>query len=197
MNTETTPTSLSHGYTRRSIVVLGITSVVTGLLLLLLLSRLIAAGNTVASAPVSPVVGHPAPDFTIHTWTYDGSPSQTIHLAALKGHPVVVNFWASWCESCKEEEPLLESAWQKYRAQGVIFIGVAFDDTQPNGTAFLKQYGITFPSGPDTNGSIAVDYGLTGVPETAFISRDGTVVQKAIGILDDGTLNANIQQILR
>ena len=72
-------------------------------LLILLLHRVSTAQTAVAKLPVSPLVGHTAPDFTIQTWTLDGSPGQTVHLAALKGHPVVVNFWASWCEACKTE----------------------------------------------------------------------------------------------
>ena len=184
------------GFNRRSLLVLTFTSLSSGALLVILLLRLIGASQATAD-PLSPIVGHPAPDFTISTWTWDGSPSQTIHLAALKGHPAVVNFWASWCQACREEQPVLEAAYLKYQAQGVIFIGVAFHDTQRDGTAFLKQFDVTFPSGPDTTGEISISYGLTGIPETSFITRDGVVAQKQIGAVDDGGLDSSIQALLR
>ncbi len=180
----------------RALWTVGVTTLASGALLVILVLRLWAAANGVSAGATSPLVGHPAPDFTIQTWTWDGSSSVPIHLAALKGHPVVVNFWASWCVACREEEPLLEAAWLKYKTLGVLFIGVAFEDTQQDGVAFLQAYNVTFPSGPDTTGAIAIDYGVTGVPETVFIDRLGGVKQKVIGALDDGGLRQAIQQAL-
>ena len=175
---------------------LGLTSLTSLALILLLLLRILAAGRAVSADPASPIVGHHAPDFAIQTWTWDGSASQTVRLAAYKGHPILINFWASWCEACKEEEPVLEAAWEKYRPQGVAFIGVAFQDHEKEGTAFLRQYHVTFPSGPDPSGTSAINYALTGTPETVFINHQGVVVKKIIGAIDDGTLDRSIQAIL-
>lgn len=180
---------------RRALISLTIASVVSGALVLLLLSRLIAAGNAAGSNPVSPLVGKPAPDFTITTW--NGTAAQQVRLADLKGKPVVVSFWASWCDPCREETPILQAAWQKYQGSGVMFVGVAMHDKQSDGTAFLKQYGVTYPAGPDTTGQIIIDYGVTGPPETVFINRHGVVESKTIGAIDDGSLDRAIQGLLK
>ncbi len=182
---------------QHNLLTLGVASVASAALLALLLTRLLAAGQAASGAPTYPLAGHPAADFTLSTWTWDGSPSQTIHLAAFKGHPIIINFWASWCDACRAEEPVLEAAWRKYQAQGMVFIGVAFEDRQQPGTDFLRQYGVTFPSGPDPTGAIAVAYGIVGVPETIFIDRHGTVVSKINGALDERTLERTLHAMLR
>src|SRR5579883_3561545 len=85
---------------------------------------------TPASHPVSnSLIGHPAPDFSLAALRPQ-SGKNTLSLADFKGRPVVLNFWASWCEPCKEEAPLLESAWQQMQAQGkdVVFLGVDYQE---------------------------------------------------------------------
>jgi len=126
-----------------------------------------------------------------------GRPGQTIHLAALKGHPVVVNFWASWCEACKTEEPLMQAAWQKYQAQGVVFVGIAVNDEPAPGKLFMKQYGITYPSGPATTDQTVVDYALPGLPDTIFINRQGVVIAKHEGQISAQDLESGIQALLK
>lgn len=181
---------------RRHIAVFAVTSSLSAALLVLLFLRLVAASRAVGTVSTFQLAGHPAPPFAIQTWTWDGSPSQVVRLSDFKGHPVVINFWASWCDACREEEPVLVAAWQHYRVQGVMFLGVAFQDKQPDGTAFLRQYGVTFPSGPDLDGTAPTDYGVTGVPETVFVNARGIVLTKVAGPIDDGTLDRDIQQAL-
>ncbi len=189
-------TRTSTGLSRRSLVSLALTSVGSFALLVLLFVRLVAAGHATASAPVSLVVGHPAPNFTVSVWNgAAGGPSQ-VRLSQLKGKPIVVNFWASWCSDCVEEQSVLEAAWQKYQAQGVMFVGIAFRDDQSAGTAFLHQNGVTYPCGPDIGGTAPVDYAVTGVPETVFINARGIVVSKSIGAVDDRGLDTNIRALL-
>jgi cytochrome c biogenesis protein CcmG, thiol:disulfide interchange protein DsbE len=178
--------------------ILGFTATVLAIaaLLVLLGVRLAAASQAASATPVSPLVGHAAPDFAISV--YNGSSGQTLRLAELRGHPVVVTFWASWCQPCQEETPILEAAYQKYAAEGVVFIGVDYEDKPDAAQAFLRQYGVTYPAGPDTsNGNSAIAYGVTGPPETAFVDRSGTVRQKIIGMLDDRTLDLTIQSLLK
>jgi cytochrome c biogenesis protein CcmG/thiol:disulfide interchange protein DsbE len=178
--------------------ILGFTAIILAIaaLLVLLGVRLAAASQAASATPVSPLVGHAAPDIAISV--YNGSSGQTLRLADLRGHPVVVTFWASWCQPCQEETPILEAAYQKYAAEGVVFIGVDYEDKPDAAQAFLRQYGVTYPSGPDTsNGDSAIAYGVTGPPETAFVDRSGTVTHKVIGMLDDRTLDLTIQSLLK
>jgi cytochrome c biogenesis protein CcmG/thiol:disulfide interchange protein DsbE len=95
----------------------------------------------------------PAPDFTLTT--FDGL---TIHLADLRGQVVVVNFWASWCTTCADAAPDLEAAWQKYRDQGVMIVGIDYLDTEAEALAYLDRFDITYPNGPDLDAKIAEAY---------------------------------------
>ena len=121
----------------------------------------------------------PAPDFTLAL--YDRYGTDPIALANLHGQPVVVNFWASWCTECYREAALLEEAYQDYKDQGVVFIGVAHLDTEKDALAYLDKYGVTYPSGPDLGDKISQSYGITGVPETFLIDRQGNITHVQIG----------------
>jgi cytochrome c biogenesis protein CcmG/thiol:disulfide interchange protein DsbE len=151
------------------------------------------SGSTQSSS--SPLIGHPAPDFTLTALSARRAPA--IHLASLKGKPVMLNFWASWCDPCKQEAPLLEATWQRVRSQSIVFLGIDFEDRQSDGLSFLHAHGITYPNVIDASGSIAINYGVTGVPETFFIDRHGVIVSKVIGELTAQTLQSNLQLIAR
>lgn len=186
-------------WTWRSIITFALTALATAALLALLWSRLLAANQAVATLGVSPLVGRPAPDFAITLYTgYNGGMGQALRLADLKGKPVVINFWGSWCADCRAETPLLEAAWKKYQSTGIVFIGIDYQDKPAAGIAFLQQIGVTYLAGPDAaDGSIAIAYGVTGAPESAFISRQGIVVQKVGGALDDRSLDQAVQHLLK
>lgn len=93
----------------------------------------------------------------------------TLSSDALKGSPVVVNFWASWCIPCQQEAPDLERVWEQYRSKGVRVVGVNYEDAVTDAQGFVKQYGVTYPSVRDTGGDLATAFGVRGVPETFFI----------------------------
>ncbi len=117
--------------------------------------------------------GKPAPTFNLTT--YD---NQEIDLNALKGKVVLVNFWASWCEPCKQEAADLETAWKLYQPGGnVAFVGVNWSDTDKNGLEYLDDYAITYPNGPDLGTRISQKYRITGVPETFILDREGNLVE--------------------
>jgi cytochrome c biogenesis protein CcmG, thiol:disulfide interchange protein DsbE len=180
---------------RRTIIGFVLTTAASAGLLILLFARLVSASQNAAAVSDFPLIGHTAPDFTITVW--NGTTGQKVHLAALKGKPVVVNFWASTCIPCQDESKILTDGAKKYGPQGVMFVGVDSEDAAPEGTAFLKQYGITYPTGADTTGSIAVAYGVTGVPETVFIDRNGVVTDKFGGALTAHLLDERVAPILK
>ena len=121
--------------------------------------------------------GEIAPDFELITFAGD-----TYQLADYKGSVVVVNFWASWCESCKPEARDLEEAYQYYLPRGdVIFLGVDYVDTEPEALAYLDEFGITYPNGPDLRTEISQAYRVGGVPETFIIDQQGVISHVQIG----------------
>ncbi len=133
----------------------------------------------------------PAPDFTLTS--YDG---QTITLSRLRGQVVVVNFWASWCGPCADEAPDLEKAWQDYRDQGAMFVGVDYVDRDTQGRKFIELHGITYPNGPDLDNRISDVYVLQGVPETFIINRQGEIAFFAMRPLSFEELSAEIEKLL-
>jgi cytochrome c biogenesis protein CcmG/thiol:disulfide interchange protein DsbE len=138
------------------------------------------------------VIDGPVPDFTLTL--FEGS---DITLSDLKGQVVVVNFWASWCIPCRDEAPFLEQAWRKYRDQGVMFIGIDYLDTDKEAQAFLDEFGVSYPNGPDLGTRIAKQYHLTGVPETFFIAKDGRLGDMEIGPLTEERLVQGIEKLLQ
>jgi len=162
-------------------------------LLALLGSQLLTPAQNQSNASSSPLIGHPAPDFTLVVLSAHAGTAVKMHLADLKGKPIVLNFWASWCDPCKHEAPLLQAMWRSAQSQGVIFLGVDFQDTRSAGLNFLQTYGITYPNVADDTGSTAINYGVTGVPETFFLDRHGVIVSKVIGELTAQTMQRNLQ----
>ncbi len=138
------------------------------------------------------MVNRPAPDFTLTT--FDG---EAVSLRALRGKPVVVNFWASWCPPCRDEAPVIEGAWRAYKSRGVVFLGVNMQDRREDALGYVREFDITYPNGPDPTGEVTIDYGVSGIPVTFFISRDGQVVRRWVGAIDRPVLARSIEEIMR
>ena len=160
--------------------------------LVLILGLMTIFGWKLFDSAQSQVETGPAPDFTVRL--FDGD---QLTLAQLRGQVVVVNFWASWCVPCRDEAPILEQAWQRYRDRGVFFLGIAYLDTDTESLAFLEEFGITYPNGPDIGTIIAEKYRIAGVPETFFIAKDGRVADLEIGPLTEARLVTTIETLLR
>lgn len=132
-----------------------------------------------------------APDFTLKTYDDD-----TITLSGLRGQVVVINFWASWCVPCADEAPGLQKAWETYRDQDVMFIGVDYVDSDAEGRKFIEKYGITYPNGPDLGNRISDAYAIQGVPETFIVDRQGEIAFFAMRPLSFEELSAEIEKAL-
>lgn len=140
----------------------------------------------------SPLIARQAASFTLRL--FDG---KEISLEGFRGKVVLVNFWASWCVPCRAEASALESAWQKYKDRGVVFIGVNIQDKEEDARAFMKEFGITYLNGRDESGKIAIDYGVWGIPETFFIDPRGRITYKHAGELRALTVTAKLDEALR
>ncbi len=141
----------------------------------------------------SPLVGRPAAAFTLTA--FDGAP---VSLESLRGKVAVVNFWASWCHpACYEEAPVLERGWRAYRDRGVVVVGLAIQDQPEAAQKFIRDFRLTFPNARDVTGKVSVDYGVYGVPETFFVSRDGHIRRKHVGAVTDEVFRTQVDALLQ
>jgi cytochrome c biogenesis protein CcmG/thiol:disulfide interchange protein DsbE len=156
----------------------------TGLLVILALlaSRL---GKDATYVP-SPLVGKPAPAFTLTN--LDGT---KVTNADLAGKPYVVNFWASWCTPCRKEHGTLRAFWERYRDQGVELLGVLYDDTAGPARAFQKELGGDWPLF-QADEEAQVGFGVRGPPETFVVDDQGIIVAKFTGPVGPGQLESTI-----
>jgi cytochrome c biogenesis protein CcmG/thiol:disulfide interchange protein DsbE len=113
-------------------------------------------------------------------------------LDELRGIPVVLNFWASWCPPCRSEAPLLERAWRSLRAQGVVMLGVNMQDLTGDARDFMREFRVSYPNVRDQSDGVAIDWGVAALPETFFIDARGRVVGHVIGAVSDSQLRAGI-----
>lgn len=138
------------------------------------------------------VDAEPARDFTLELM--DGG---AVTLSELRGKVVLVDFWASWCTPCRQEAPVLEEVYREYAAGGAVeFIGINIWDLPGNAAAYVEEFGLTYSSGVDAAGVIAIDYGVKGIPEKFFIGRDGVVREKFVGPMRPDTLRETLEQLL-
>ena len=121
-----------------------------------------------------------APEFTLERLDGEGD----LSLASLRGKPVVLNVWASWCGPCKDEAPLLQEASERW-GKRVAFVGIDVQDVRGDARDFLERFGVTYPNVYDGKGSTIGRYGVTGYPETYFIDAEGRVRHRIAGPVED------------
>jgi peroxiredoxin len=120
-----------------------------------------------------PKVGAPAPVFSLQRLSGTGE----ISLASLRGRTVVLNFFASWCDPCKREAPVLEQLWRRDRTRGLVVLGVDANDSRGDARRFLRAHGVTYPVVFDHYGAVAADrYAIANLPVTYVLNAKGRVV---------------------
>jgi cytochrome c biogenesis protein CcmG/thiol:disulfide interchange protein DsbE len=123
--------------------------------------------------------------------------SGKVELASLRGKVVVLNFMASWCVPCGQEAPTIERVWNRYRSKDVVVLGVDTADASEDARAFIREHKLTYPIVRSIGYSLWGPYGLTGVPETRVIGRNGKFAKKFPGAVSGPDLTRAIDRALR
>ena len=140
----------------------------------------------------SPLPGRAAPEFALPSLEAGDS----ITLSSLRGSVVVVNFWASWCIPCRDEHPILLEASRAYQPKGVKFIGIAYNDKPDDSRRWLQELGKDYPSLIDQGARTAIDYGISGVPETFILDKQGVVAFKKFGPITANEITQKLDSLL-
>ena len=143
------------------------------------------------SAPAAVRQG-PAPAF--HLEPLGGGPP--LELASLAGSVVMLDFWSSWCAPCRAEAPVLAQVYREYAGEQVEFVGIAIWDSAGDVARHIRRYGLDYPNAIDARGTVAVDYGVRGIPEKYFLSPEGEVIAKYVGPTTAEVLRSILDQIL-
>ena len=145
--------------------------------------------ETTETQPTEPSA-HIAPDFLL--LDMEGN---EVTLASFFGKPIILNFWASWCGPCKMEMPEIQKFYDKY-GQEIHFLLVSVDDSLDAAKTFISDSGYTFPVYFDTNMECAYGYGVSGIPMTFFIDKEGNLISGKSGMISEDDLDRRIQTIL-
>lgn len=149
-------------------------------------------GSAAGSIAAGPAIGSLAPDLSLVD--LEGQP---VSLAALRGRPVVLNYWASWCGPCRDEFPALKAAQEAHAGAGVAILGVLFKDDPGPAKDFIAKEGATWPTLADPDGTGAAAYRVVAPPTTFFIDADGVVRDLQVGGMTPEQIDAHLRTILR
>tara|TARA_Y100000588_G_scaffold353567_1_gene407127 strand:+ start:120 stop:740 length:621 start_codon:yes stop_codon:yes gene_type:complete len=147
--------------------------------------------TTATSRSGKELVGKKAPSFVAPKVG-----GQLVSLENYKNKPLVLNFWASWCPPCRDETPGMERIWRKYEDQGVVILGINVQDGEKEAERYISEFGVTFSNALDLDGSITVDYGVTGLPVTFFIDNDSVVIGRWVGSISEDRLDNWVSNLL-
>lgn len=139
-----------------------------------------------------PEVGSPAPDFSLPALNGDGD----VRLADFRGRPVIVNFWASWCNPCRQEFPLLQQALRDHRQDRLAVVGVTFRDIPDDSRDFVSQMKATWTQAVDDDHAVAKAFGVRSIPLTFFIRADGNIAARVFGFTSEAALADPLAKLL-
>ena len=166
--------------------------VLVGVLALVALLAYGLASNKTTESPVTSLINKVAPTPALQTLDGPGKSS----LAAYKGKVVVLNYWASWCDPCRAEAPLLQR-WQKtLEKRGGTVLGIDVLDVAGDARAFVRKYGLTYPILRDGDGSSQTAYGILAYPESFVIGRNGRVAAARRGVVNDQFMRQSVLPLL-
>lgn len=178
--------------TKSHILFLAVTIIGLALAALLAWLLLTQESTTRDFLPESSIVTkEPAPDFTLKL--IDGG---NFKFSDHKGKPVLINFLASWCLPCKEEIPVLEKIAREYSSKGVVFLGIAVDDTEENMNKLIEKFDVTLPVGLDKTTDIQEAFGIYGIPTTYFIGKDGIINYFHSGVVTEELMRHELDKLL-
>jgi cytochrome c biogenesis protein CcmG, thiol:disulfide interchange protein DsbE len=146
-----------------------------------------------SNEPEGDIAGEPAPELTLPRLSGNGTGS----LEDYRGQVVVLNFWASWCEPCREESPLLQRWHERLEKRGATVLGVDALDEIGRARAFIEEYGLTYPMLRDGDGSSREPFGILGFPETFVIDRAGRIAAVQRGPVTADFMRERVAPLLR
>lgn len=148
-------------------------------------------GGLPTPVPDRSAAGSSAPDFTAQT--ADG---ETIVLSDLRGRPVALNFWATWCAPCRVEMPELQSASERYAEDGLVILAVNAGESAETVRGFMDELGLTFPAVLDPDGEIVSLYGVRVFPTTIWIDVEGVIRGQHFGALDESLIERYMEDVM-
>jgi peroxiredoxin len=151
---------------------------------------LAACGQRPEEEP-APVVGRRGPDFSLTS--LDGEP---VSLAALRGRPVVLNFFATWCVPCRYELPAFQAMAQRHAERGLAVLLVDLQEDPADVGQFLESLNVELPAAVDETGHVTKAYRVRGLPSTFFVDREGVIRAVQLGALDERALDSGVAKIV-
>jgi thiol-disulfide isomerase/thioredoxin len=139
----------------------------------------------------APRKGFLAPDFTLVT--LDGT---TVQLSDLRGRPVLINFWASWCGPCRAEMPHIEAAYEAHSDEGLIVLGIDQLESPPLVADFVEEFNLTFPIPLDRDGLVSEAYRARALPTSFFVDANGIIRETFTGPMTAGLIESKLELIL-
>ncbi len=151
----------------------------------------------IAAQGQGPAVGAEAPELTpANTAPLRDLAGGPVTLAALRGRPVWIVYWTTWCPACQREAPAIEATWKARQAEGLVIIAIDLQEPASVVAAYARKHGLTYPIVLDPDGVTVSTYGVFGLPTHYFIDRAGVIVDRSFGELDRAQMEQRVATIL-